>query len=153
MNWIFQIGAPNSKAASLTHAYARATVENGWRIRQHIDSLPIRPGTTPLKVVPEYESWLVEALGSGPESPFWHIKGMSVIDHVNDYADVLCCIDRLVRLLDAAGHDELRSAFQGQEVATAAGDRPVGSRRPKRERGRRSRVHAKTPGSTFWHSG
>ena len=25
---------------------------------------------------------------SGPESPFWHIKGMSVVDHVGDYADV-----------------------------------------------------------------
>ena len=25
---------------------------------------------------------------SGPESPFWHIKGMSVVDHVSDYADV-----------------------------------------------------------------
>ena len=25
---------------------------------------------------------------SGPESPFWHIKGMSVVDHVGEYADV-----------------------------------------------------------------
>ena len=25
---------------------------------------------------------------SGPESPFWKIKGMSVVDHVADYADV-----------------------------------------------------------------
>ena len=25
---------------------------------------------------------------SGPEAPFWHIKGMSVVDHVGDYADV-----------------------------------------------------------------
>ena len=32
--------------------------------------------------------WLVEAMRSGPESPFWHIKGMSVVDHVGDYADV-----------------------------------------------------------------
>jgi putative CocE/NonD family hydrolase len=50
--------------------------------------LPVRPGTTPLKVVPEYESWLVEAMRNGPESPFWHKKGMSVVDHVRDYADV-----------------------------------------------------------------
>ena len=39
-------------------------------------------------MVPEYESWLVEAMRSGPETPFWHIKGMSVVDHVGDYADV-----------------------------------------------------------------
>jgi len=88
MNWIFQIGAPNSKAALANPALRRALVENGQRIRQHADNLPIRAGTTPLRVVPEYEAWLVEAMRSGPESPFWHIKGMSVIDHVSDYADV-----------------------------------------------------------------
>ena len=88
MNWIFQTGAPNSKAALADPALRRALVENGRRIREHVDSLPVRPGTTPLRVVPEYESWLVEAMKSGPESPFWHIKGMSVVDHVSDYADV-----------------------------------------------------------------
>jgi putative CocE/NonD family hydrolase len=88
MNWIFQTGAPNSKKALANPALRRALVENGQRIRQHVDSLPVRTGTTPLKVVPEYESWLVEAMRSGPESPFWHKKGMSVVDHVSDYADV-----------------------------------------------------------------
>ena len=88
MNWIFQIGAPNSKAALADPALRRALIENGLRIRQHVDNLPLRMGTTPLKVVPEYEAWLVEAMRSGPESPFWHKKGMSVVDHLNDYADV-----------------------------------------------------------------
>jgi len=88
MNWIFQTGAPNSKAALADPALRRALVENGARIRQHVDSLPVRQGTTPLKVVPEYEAWLIEAMKSGPEAPFWHKKGMSVVDHVNDYADV-----------------------------------------------------------------
>jgi putative CocE/NonD family hydrolase len=88
MNWIFQTGAPNAKAALANPGLRRALIENGQRIRQHADSLPIRAGTTPLRVVPEYEAWLVEALRSGPESPFWHIKGMSVVDHVSDYADV-----------------------------------------------------------------
>jgi hypothetical protein len=63
-------------------------MESGLRIRQHADSLPLRTGTTPLRVVPEYEAWLVEAMRSGPEAPFWHTKGMSVVDHTNDYADV-----------------------------------------------------------------
>ena len=87
-NWIFQTGAPNSKAALANPALQQALAESGRRIREHADSLPIRPGTTPLRVVPEYESWLVEAMRSGPESPFWHKKGMSVVDHVGDYADV-----------------------------------------------------------------
>ena len=88
MNWIFQIGAPNARAALASPALWQALTENGRRIRQHVDSLPVRPGTTPLRVVPEYEAWLVEAMRSGPESPFWHVKGMSVVDHVSDYADV-----------------------------------------------------------------
>lgn len=88
VNWIFQIGAPNSRSALANPALRLALIENGRRIRQHVHNLPIRPGTSPLRVVPEYESWVVEALGSGPESPFWHIKGMSVVDHVQDYADV-----------------------------------------------------------------
>ena len=88
MNWILQIGAPNSRSALANPALRQALVENGRRIREHVDSLPIRPGNTPLRVVPEYESWLVEAMRSGPESPFWHVKGMSVVDHVGDYADV-----------------------------------------------------------------
>lgn len=88
MNWIFQTGAPNSRAALGNPALRQSLVESGRRIREHADSLPVRPGNTPLRVVPEYEAWLVEAMRSGPEAPFWHIKGMSVTDHVGDYADV-----------------------------------------------------------------
>ena len=88
MNWIFQIGAPNSKAALANPRLRQALMESGLRIRQHADSLPLRTGTTPLRVVPEYEAWLVEAMRSGPEAPFWHTMGMSVVDHINDYADV-----------------------------------------------------------------
>jgi putative CocE/NonD family hydrolase len=88
MNWIFQIGAPNSRGALADPALRQALLESGRRIREHTDSLPIRQGNSPLRVVPEYESWLVEAMRSGPESPFWHIKGMSVVDHISDYADV-----------------------------------------------------------------
>ncbi len=88
MNWVFQIGAPNSKAALANPKLREALTENGRRIREHADNLPVRLGNTPLRGVPEYEAWLVEAMRSGPESPFWKIKGMSVIDHVKDYADV-----------------------------------------------------------------
>jgi uncharacterized protein len=88
MNWIFQTGAPNSRAALADPALRQALAESGRRIREHVDNLPVRPGNTPLRVVPEYEAWLVQAMRNGPESPFWHIKGMSVVDHVSEYADV-----------------------------------------------------------------
>jgi putative CocE/NonD family hydrolase len=88
MNWIFNIGAPNSRSALADPALKAALVESGRRIREHADSLPIRPGDSPLSAVPEYEAWIVEAMRSGPESPFWKAKGMSVVDHTGDYADV-----------------------------------------------------------------
>ncbi|WP_406700448.1 CocE/NonD family hydrolase [Singulisphaera sp. Ch08] len=88
MNWIFDQGATNSRAALSEPALKTALVQNARQIRQHVDSLPFRPGTTPLRVVPEYERWLAEAMRTGPESPFWKIKGMSVVDQLPDYADV-----------------------------------------------------------------
>lgn len=88
MNWIFNQGATNARTALANPALHTALVENARRIRDHADNLPVRRGTTPLKVVPEYEAWLIEAMQSGPETPFWKIKGMSVVDHVAEYADV-----------------------------------------------------------------
>jgi putative CocE/NonD family hydrolase len=88
VNWIFQIGAPNSKAALAQTSLRQALTANGLRIREHVDAMPFLPGTTPLRVVPEYEEWMTTALASGPEAPMWHVKGMSVVDHVDDYADV-----------------------------------------------------------------
>lgn len=88
MNWILQIGAPNSREALASPALREALAESGRRVREQVDLLPIRPGDSALRVVPEYEAWLVEALRSGPEAPFWRIKGMSVVDHVDEYKDV-----------------------------------------------------------------
>jgi putative CocE/NonD family hydrolase len=88
MNWIFNQGGSNARSALAEPALKKALDENARRIRQHVDNLPVRTGNTPLRVVPEYESWLVEAMQSGPETPFWKIKGVSVVDHVADYADV-----------------------------------------------------------------
>lgn len=88
MNWMFNQGAVESKEA-LANPALRAQLKGVWEhIRQFTDAMPVRKGNTPLRVVPEYESWLVQALGAGPEDPMWHVKGMSVVDHVGDYKDV-----------------------------------------------------------------
>jgi putative CocE/NonD family hydrolase len=88
MNWVFNQGASNARKALAEPALKKALDENARRIREHVDNLPVRAGNTPLRVVPEYEAWLLEAMRTGPESPFWKIKGVSVVDHVADYADV-----------------------------------------------------------------
>ncbi len=88
VNWMYNQGASNSQAAMANPALKAALEENARRIRDLVLQLPIRTGTTPLRLAPEYEAWVVEALRSGPEAAFWHAKGMSVVDHVGDYADV-----------------------------------------------------------------
>ena len=92
--------------------------------------------------------------GAGPKSPFWHIKGMSVVDHVGDYADVPVLhitgwYDSWTRQVTM----NYEALSQGQEIAAAAGDRPLGARRAELERRRRGRVHPRGRRSTCWHSG
>jgi putative CocE/NonD family hydrolase len=88
MNWIFTIGAPNARAARADPVLKIALEQNGKLMPQHLLHLPIRPGTTPLKQVPEYESWLVEVMRHGDYDGFWKQPGYSVVDNVERYADV-----------------------------------------------------------------
>jgi putative CocE/NonD family hydrolase len=88
MNWIFTIGAPNARAALADPALRQALEQNGKLMPQHLLNLPIRQGTTPLKQVPEYERWLVEAMRHGDNDSFWKQPGYSVVDNVERYADV-----------------------------------------------------------------
>ena len=39
--------------------------------RHYLLNLPLRRGTTPLKLIPEYEDWLVDAMKNGANGPFW----------------------------------------------------------------------------------
>jgi putative CocE/NonD family hydrolase len=88
MNWIFTIGAPNSRAALADPALRAALEANGRLMPQHLLELPIRAGTTPLRSVPEYEAWLVEAMRHSDYDAFWKQPGHSVVDNVDAYADV-----------------------------------------------------------------
>ena len=88
MNWIFTIGAPNARAALADPALRQALVESGKKMPQHLLHLPIREGATPLRSVPEYERWLIEAMRHGDYSGMWKEPGHSVVDNVEAYADV-----------------------------------------------------------------
>jgi putative CocE/NonD family hydrolase len=88
MNWIFTIGAPNARAALANEPLRAALVENGKLMPQHLMSLPIRKGCTPLRVVPEYEDWLIEVMRHADYDDYWKQSGYSVTEHVAEYADV-----------------------------------------------------------------
>jgi len=49
-------------------------------------NLPLRAGTTPLRLAPAYEQWLVEALGHGINDDFW--RQNNIIDFADQYKDI-----------------------------------------------------------------
>ena len=72
-NWVFMLGNPNGTANLVSPAALRAAadpvaapalVDMGKRVNEYVRSLPLRPGTTPLKFAPDYETWLIEGAGN-----------------------------------------------------------------------------------------
>jgi uncharacterized protein len=59
----------------------------GHGIREAAQNLPLRAGATALRHAPDYEAWLVEALGHGDADAFWTEMGNSVVDHLGDWQD------------------------------------------------------------------
>ncbi len=57
-------------------------------LHEYARGLPLRRGTTPLKLVPEYEDWLIEVMTHGDYDQFWRDQGVSVIDHIAEYKDI-----------------------------------------------------------------
>jgi uncharacterized protein len=87
MNWIFSNAPLGSRAAR--DPGARAVLEDAHQhVREYLMNLPIRKGTTPFKLAPEYEDWLVFELSHGPEDPLWRQPGFDVVNNVARYKDV-----------------------------------------------------------------
>lgn len=91
-NWIMMLGNDLADFASQRAAEhpdaAPALSDLKNHVKEYLQSLPLRSGTTPLKFAPDYERWLVEALRHGNNDSFWTDMGTSVIDHVAEYEDV-----------------------------------------------------------------
>ena len=95
-NWVLTLGnaagTANEEAASMRAASdpqaAASLADLGNHVQDYVRSLPLRPGTTPLKFAPDYESWLIEAMGHGGYDSYWKDSGSSVIDHIKEYKDI-----------------------------------------------------------------
>jgi uncharacterized protein len=84
-NWIMLNSGKGSPAAMDpgTEAVLKEMADN----RHHyLSLLPLRPGTTPLKLAPEFESWLVEAMRHGANDAFWAQN--NIIDYPDKYQDI-----------------------------------------------------------------
>ncbi|MEX0676526.1 MAG: CocE/NonD family hydrolase [Pirellulales bacterium] len=85
-NWIFSIGAPSGSRQARDPATAAVLKDMMDHRRDYLVNLPLRRGTTPLKLAGEYEDWLVEAMGHGVNDDFW--KQNNIIDHAEAYKDI-----------------------------------------------------------------
>ncbi len=84
-NWIMN-SVPKGSTASRDPGTAAVLKEMADQRHQYLKLLPLRAGTTPLKLTPEYESWLIEAMQHGKNDEFWDVN--NIVDHGDRYADI-----------------------------------------------------------------
>ena len=84
-NWIMFCAPRGSRQArdSGTAAVLKEMMDNR---KSYLARLPLRRGTTPLKLAPEYEDWLVEGMKHGANGPFWEQN--DIIDYPERYKDI-----------------------------------------------------------------
>ncbi len=87
-NWAFLHGGQNSRPALTDPALKDALTREAKLVPQHLLRLPFRPGTTPLKHIPDTEEWLTEVMTHGNYDNYWKQPGLSVVDNIDKYADV-----------------------------------------------------------------
>jgi hypothetical protein len=85
-NWIFSIGGPSGSRQARDPATAQVLKQMMEHRRDYLLNLPLRRGTTPLKLIPEYEEWLVEAIRHGANDEFWEQN--NITDHAEKYRDL-----------------------------------------------------------------
>ncbi len=85
-NWIFSIGGPHGSRQSRDPGTAAILQDMKDHRREYLANLPLRRGTTPLKLLPEYEDWLVEAMGHGTNDDF--SRQNNILDYTDTYKDI-----------------------------------------------------------------
>ena len=89
-NWIFNFGfapAPVHQPG-IDPAAGAALGALRDQVVDYLRHLPLRRGTTPLALAPDYEDFLVEGMRHGVNDAYWRDMGASVVDHLADYKDV-----------------------------------------------------------------
>ncbi|MBI4625030.1 MAG: CocE/NonD family hydrolase [Verrucomicrobia bacterium] len=69
-NWIM-LNAGRGSRATRDPGAAAALKELADRRFDYLPHLPLRPGATPLRLAPEYEEWLIDAMRHGADDAFW----------------------------------------------------------------------------------
>lgn len=84
-NWILLNAAKGSRGAQdpATQAVLQEMTDNRFH---YLANLPLRPGTTPLRLAPEYEDWLIGAMRHGANDDYWAPN--NILDHTATYKDI-----------------------------------------------------------------
>jgi uncharacterized protein len=84
-NWIM-LNAGRGSRASQDPATAAVLKEMADHRLDYLRQLPLRRGTTPLKLAPEFEDWLIEAMRHGADDAFWEQN--NIVGHPERYKDM-----------------------------------------------------------------
>jgi putative CocE/NonD family hydrolase len=94
-NWVFSMGDPGNppnliaaQRATSEPGAAQALADLSTQVKDYVQALPLRAGTTPLKFAPDYERWLIEAMSHGDNDQYWKDSGVDVVDHLAEYKDI-----------------------------------------------------------------
>jgi uncharacterized protein len=85
-NWIVAMTSPDGSRAARDPATAAALREMADHKLAYLAELPLRRGTTPLQLAPEYEDWLVAGMQHGANDAFWEQN--DIYDHPERYKDI-----------------------------------------------------------------
>lgn len=84
-NWIM-LNAGRGSRTALDPATMNVLKQMANHRHDYLPLLPLRAGTTPLKLAPEYEDWLIQAMRHGANDEFW--KQNNIIDYSERYQDI-----------------------------------------------------------------
>jgi hypothetical protein len=84
-NWIMLNAGRGSRASKDPGTADILKTMSAERL-QYLAQLPLRAGTTPLKLAPEYETWLVGAMRNGANNAYWEQN--SILDFPERYQDM-----------------------------------------------------------------
>lgn len=84
-NWIMLNAGRGSRAVK-DDATQQVLKTMADQRHEYLKLLPFRRGTTPLKLAPEYEDWLIDAMHHGANDEFWAQN--NILDHPDRYQDL-----------------------------------------------------------------
>lgn len=84
VNWV--VGNAANSSLSRDPAYKEALQRQAGQKEYYLTHMPLRRGTTPLRIIPEYENMIIEMLEHRRNDEFWRFS--NIIDYVDEHKDI-----------------------------------------------------------------